>query len=225
MARKNKTLGKLLIVAGIGLGGYYLYRVGDEKGWWASLMPSSTSPTMPTTPAGSTAPGTGADPTAAAVDTALGVISWLQKNNGTVAEIIDNMTASGTPIDEVPTTTKPKPNITGAGAAGGAIAGLSAADMAWNAFGAYVPIWLGTSKAAPEITHQVNVGLTHAIGQETGLDKGIRTLMTYHGPFLVNSKTHQCYNLGGQKITCPSPDDVKGIEKHSYEAFLAGVKE
>jgi len=208
--RKNKTLGKLLVVGGLGLGGYYLYQAGNEKGWWSSLLPNGGStPTPSPTPNGG---GGEVDAVKTAVDAALGALGWLQTNNRTVATVVDNLTNNGTPIDEVPDTPTPSPSTS------------DVAKAAWNAFGIALPIWLGTSEQAAELTHQANVALTHAIGQETGLDIGIRTLFTSHGPFMVNSKTHQCYNMAGRKITCPASEDVTGIETHSYEAFLAGVK-
>jgi len=223
MARKkNKTIGKLLVVGGIGLGGYYLYKVGNEKGWWQSLLPNggTTPDNSGTTPDNGDGP---ADPVKTAVDSALAVLGWLQKNNKTIADVIDTVTEDGTPIDETPIEPSPAPEVPIAPAAA-ATAGMSAADIAWNAFGVALPVWLGTSKQAAELTHQANVALTHAIGQETGLEKGIRTLFTSHGAFLANSKTHQCYNMAGRKITCPAAEDVIGIEQHSYEAFLAGLE-
>jgi len=205
MAKKNKTLGKLLVVGGVGLGGYYLYKVGTEKGWWASLLGGSTTAPVATTP--TTTP---TDPVALAVDGALGLLAWLQANKGTVAAAVDGLAAAGVPVAELP-----------AAAAATAAAGTSAAaNAAWNAFGIALPIWLGTSKQAAELTHQANVALTHAIGMTTGLDIGLRTLVTNRGPFMVNSNTHLCYDMAGKKITCPAPEDVIGIEIHSYEYMI-----
>jgi len=102
MARKkNKTLGKLLVVGGVGLGGYYLYRVGNEKGWWASLLPNGAG--NPDGSNGATPDGGGGestDPVKTAVDNALGVLAWLQKNNKTISDVIDNVTEDGNPIDD-----------------------------------------------------------------------------------------------------------------------------
>jgi hypothetical protein len=85
---------------------------------------------------------------------------------------------------------------------------------------ALLPIWLGTSPVAAEVTHQLNEVITHLIGQETGLEKGNITLMTSTGPFILSRKTGKCYNLGGKEITCPNGSTVTGIERHSYEQLV-----
>lgn len=88
---------------------------------------------------------------------------------------------------------------------------------------ASIPIWLGTSPQAAEFTHQANVAITHAIGQKTGREKGVRTVFTRHGPILVNKETHLCYNMAGKEIPCPDPSEVIGIATADYEALVEEV--
>ena len=119
----------------------------------------------------------------------------------------------------------------GNGSNGGAVDPRDAANAAGmsnavaTALKAFFPIWLGTTKEAAEMTHNLNVALTHAIGQETGLERGMRTLMTSRGPVIVDSNNPgTCYNLAGKRVDCPKEADVVGVEVHTRD-YIAKLLE
>lgn len=223
MARKKKGIGQILIIGGIALGGYWLWKTGRFDALVQQLSGGAPPAAQPLVPSNLATPPA-VDPTVKlATDVAAQAAAVLAAWQASQATGIAEAAAVNAAAEAAAAGAAGAAAAEGAGAAGAG--GLDAASIAWNVIGAAIPIWLGTSPAAAEMTHQANIALTHAIGQETGLDKGNVTLMTAYGPFILSRTTGLCYDLHGDAIACPSSDEVMGMEKHSYEHLLREIEQ
>jgi len=96
-----------------------------------------------------------------------------------------------------------------AGAAAGSGSGVSALEIAAKVA---VPLLIGAG-AFNETIHSVNVGLTHAIGQETATDKGFVQIWYRENPnsqrqtpLLFNPNTNKAYGFNGREYPMDGMD-------------------
>jgi len=147
--RKNKTLGKLLVVGGLGLGGYWLWKTGRFQALvdqFSGGGGGGTTPPdeglvydqIPTEPDSTVQTAVDMAAQAAAV-----LAAWQASQAVGAAEAVAVENA--------------------AEAAAAAGTGIDAATLAWNAVGVSVPLWLGLSPEAPKLAGDIGHWLDKTI--------------------------------------------------------------
>jgi len=223
--KKSKAWGRLLILGGVGLAGYVAYRAGV----WDWL----TGGTGQSTP-----PGNGGNGGANGGGNGNGTTtpSWLTS----LLALLGGDSGNGNGGSDQYGNTKPPSAVSeamgdlGTTLAPGVVAGLTfpawlggvpeggatlpASRIPEAILKVLTPLVIGLSPAIPELVHDVNVQLP---GEGTGLEKGNMTFLTADGPFVLSPSTMTCYDLGGRRITCPSADQILGVEQHTIEWYRA----
>ncbi len=198
MARrsKRKALNAVLVV-GVGFGAWWLWRSGIVQRALSGLR--GRSPELPSAVAqAATADTSGSG---SILDTLLGLVQGVGSSVAGAEQSLADAFGGSVPTFALP-----------AGLAGSyAGAELSYADL----FKAAAPVWLGTSKAAGKMVHEINLAIP---GDNTGLEKGNKTFFTRRGPFVVTPGSG-CYGLDGRRITCPLPSEIIGIEQHTLDWY------
>lgn len=149
--RKNKTLGKLLVVGGLGLGGYWLWKTGRFQtlmdqlsgggGGGGGTTPLDEEPVYDPTPTEPDQTFKTAVDMAAQAAAALAALQASQAAGAAEAIAVERA----------------------AEAAAAAGTGIDAATLAWNAFGVSVPLWLGLSPEAPKLAGNIGHWLDKTI--------------------------------------------------------------
>jgi len=240
MARRRKMrkgTKTLILVAGLGVGGYFAYQAGlfHAVGGWLGAMQA------PGSGGGGSAPGGngGSTPSDGVTLDLGGIVEWIKGlfsgdggggGNGGFdwSQIFQTLKPDPCAGGTCPTDGETQPFITADQAAAGVVglnlpgwlggvpsggATLPASRIPEALFKIAAPLWVGGSDAAAQMVHNVNVAIP---GPNTGLEKGNLTLMSDDGPFIYRTATKTCHDLAGRQIICP---DAVGIEQHTLDWY------